>query len=98
MSDPEQPGWSFLTNHAHVLVCIADDAGMRVRDIAQRVGITERATQRIISDLVADGYVSRERRGRRNVYAVHGEQPFRHPLEQHREIGALLGLLVSDRR
>lgn len=101
MSPPEVrvPGsdspssWTFLTNHAHVLVCLARDPGIRTREIAERVGITERAAQRIVADLVHAGYVERTRVGRRNRYTIDGELPLRHPLEEHGEIGALLRVL-----
>ncbi len=86
--------WTFLTNHAHVLVCLARDPGIRTRDIAEGVGITERAAQRIVADLVRAGYIERTRVGRRNRYTVNGELPLRHPLEEHGEIGALLRVLV----
>lgn len=82
--------WTFLTNHAHVLVCIAEDDDIRGRDIAERVGITERAAQAIIADLVAEGYVERTKVGRRNRYAVNPDAPLRHPLEQDHSIGELL--------
>ena len=85
--------WTFLTNHAHVLLCIARDPGIRLRDVATEVGITERAAQRIVAELVEAGYISRTREGRRNHYEVHGDLPLRHPLEQHRGIGELLGLV-----
>lgn len=85
-----KPDWTFLTNHAHVMVCLAQDPDARGRDIAERVGITERAVQAIISDLVAGGYVSRERRGRRNHYRLNPGAPLRHPLEAEHSIGALL--------
>jgi hypothetical protein len=88
---PQHPsGWTFLTNHAHVLVCIAEDPDARGRDIAEKVGITERSAQSIIADLVADGYVSKTREGRRNRYAIHPDVPLRHPLEQDHTIGELL--------
>ena len=87
--------WTFLTNHAHVLVCIAKDPGMRGRDIAERVGITERAAQGIIADLVRAGYVTRTRVGRRNHYEINPELPLRHPLQQSHAIGELLGLLAE---
>jgi DNA-binding MarR family transcriptional regulator len=86
-------GWTFLTNHAHVLVCIHRDPTMRTRDIAASVGITERAAQSIISDLVEAGYLERRREGRRNVYEVHTTARFRHPLEAHRAVGDLLSML-----
>jgi DNA-binding MarR family transcriptional regulator len=86
--------WDFLTNHAHVLTCIADDPGIRLRDIAAAVGITERATHRILSELVEEGYVRRERQGRRNRYTVVPHRPMRHPLVRQREIGDLLEILT----
>ena len=88
--------WDFLTNHAHVLTCIADDPGIRLRDIATAVGITERAAHRILSELVEEGYVRRERQGRRNRYAVVRDLPLRHPLVQEREIGDLLEILTRS--
>jgi DNA-binding MarR family transcriptional regulator len=87
-------GWTFLTNHAHVLLCIARDPDIRVRDIAVRVGITERAAQKIVHDLADDGYVSVTRVGRRNQYRLIPGGRFRHPLESHHEVGELLGLFV----
>jgi DNA-binding IclR family transcriptional regulator len=85
--------WTFLTNHAHVLLCVAQDSGVRLRDIAQEVGITERAAQRIIAELVADGYLTRQRDGRRNTYQLYPELPLRHPLERHHQIGDLIRAL-----
>lgn len=82
--------WTFLTNHAHALVCIAADPGIRIQDIADRVGITLRAAQDIVSDLVTAGYLTRTRVGRRNRYDVHPELPLRHPLEQGHKVGELL--------
>ena len=86
-------GWTFLTNHAHVLVCIAGDPGIRLREVASEVGITERAAQRIVAELEEAGYITRSRDGRRNQYEVHAELPLRHPLDQSHEIGELLSLL-----
>lgn len=88
----ELPPWTFLTNHAHVLLCIANDPEMRVRDIADAVGITERAVLRIVAELEEAGYLERERDGRRNHYVVRTERPLRHPLERHHKVRALLGL------
>jgi DNA-binding transcriptional ArsR family regulator len=91
MTDPQRrSGWTFLTNHGHVLVCIAEEPDVRGRDIAERVGITERAAQAIIADLVEEGYVTRTREGRRNRYEVHADAPLRHPLEEDHTIGELL--------
>ena len=97
-SDPQQgrPHWDFLTNHAHVLVCVARDPGIRLRDIAADVGITERAAHRILSELVDEGYVVREREGRRNNYQVMTDLPLPHPLASEREVGDLLGVLIGS--
>jgi DNA-binding transcriptional ArsR family regulator len=94
---PQATGrWDFLTNHAHVLTCVAHDPGIRLCDIAAAVGITERAAHRILSELVEEGYVLRERRGRRNRYTVVPERPMRHPLVEEREVGELLAVLVGS--
>ena len=87
--------WTFLSNHGHVLLCIAKEPEIRLRDVALRVGITERAVQRIVADLEHGGYLSRERSGRRNRYELHDEQPLRHPIEAHRQIRALLELVME---
>ena len=85
--------WDFLTSHAHVLLVISADSGIRLRDIAAAVGITERGAHKIVSDLVEEGYVLREREGRRNRYKVKSELPLRHPLVQERAVGDLLAVL-----
>jgi hypothetical protein len=85
--------WRFLSNHAQVLLCVAADPGIRLRDIAASVGITERATHRIVDELVQDGYLSRERRGRRNHYEVQKHLPLRDPLLSERKLADLLELL-----
>lgn len=95
MADDEKRGWTFLTNHSHVLLCIAADPGARGRDIAERVGITERAAQSIVADLVEGGYLSRERIGRRNHYEVHGDRALRHPVEEASQVTALLQLVQA---
>ena len=82
-----------MTNHAHVLLCIAADPQIRLRDAAARVGVTERAAQRIVADLLAAGYLTVEKNGRRNLYEVHSDLPIRHPVEQHAEVGSLVRLL-----
>ena len=91
--EPGGPTWTFLSNHGHVLVCIATDPGVRGRDIAARVDITERAAQAIIADLVREGYVTRTRIGRRNHYEINPDRPLRHPVEQPHSIGELLQLV-----
>jgi predicted transcriptional regulator len=77
-----------------VLLAIAQDSRARLRDITVRVGITERAVRRIIDDLVDGGYVSRRREGRRNAYVIHGDMPLRHPMEQHKDVRAMLADLA----
>jgi DNA-binding MarR family transcriptional regulator len=95
-SSPTAPSWDFLTNHAHVLLCVAHDPGIRLRDIAAAVGITERAAHRILSQLVDEGYVLREREGRRNRYQVVAGLPMRHPLVAERDVGELLDVLIGS--
>ena len=94
-SQPEeaQRHWTFVTNHTQVLLCISMNPQIRLRDIAVHVGITERAAQRIVADLVAAGYVKRERLGRRNHYAIDRGREMRHPAQFGFEIGPLLDLL-----
>ncbi len=94
-TDDDKPSWTFLSNHGHVLICIADDSEIRGRDIAAKVGITERAAQSIVSDLVEAGYVSRDRVGRRNQYEIHPELPLRHPVENEHSVGELLVALAQ---
>jgi hypothetical protein len=87
--------WTFLSNYAHVLVCLGQDPSARLRDIAQQVGITERAAQRIIGQLEDAAVLKREREGRRNHYWIDLDQPLRHPLESHRTVGSLLEMFIS---
>ena len=88
-------GWSFLTNHARVLVCIAHDPGIRLRDIAATVGITERSAYGIVTELAEAGYVVKEKDGRRNRYEVQTHLPLPESLNGERTIGDILGLLVD---
>jgi predicted transcriptional regulator len=81
-----------------VLLTIAADPDIRIRDIADRVGITERAAQLIVADLVEDGYLIRNRNGRRNAYEVDGRQPFRHPAEAAHEVAELIAIFVEQGR
>lgn len=85
--------WTFVTSHGQVLLCIAQDPEVRLRDVADRVGITERAAQRIVADLIDAGYVARTRVGRRNHYTINAEAEMRHDLQRGLEIGELLELL-----
>jgi predicted ArsR family transcriptional regulator len=88
---PERDGsWTFLTNHALVLISIARDPDLRIRDIAATVGITERAAQQIVRDLEGAGYVSVTKSGRRNTYRVRSDRPLRHPLQRHYRVRDLL--------
>ncbi|MFG0252114.1 MAG: helix-turn-helix transcriptional regulator [Phycisphaerales bacterium JB038] len=89
--------WTFLTNHAHVLICLAQDPDIRLREVALKVGITERAVQKIVADLETAKVLSRERSGRRNHYEVTRQAPLRHPLESHKDVGSLLDLVLSKR-
>jgi DNA-binding MarR family transcriptional regulator len=87
--------WRFLTNHTQVLLCIARDPDIRLRDIAEQVGITERAAQRILSDLIEAGAVGRERHGRRNRYVINKKTEMRHAAQDGQQVGALLDLFAS---
>jgi DNA-binding IclR family transcriptional regulator len=91
------PTWTFLTRHAQVLLCIADDPGIRLRDIGARVGITERGAHRIVGELVDAGYISRERRGRRNHYTVSLQATLPDPVAREQNVGDLLGVLTQRR-
>ena len=94
MSSSDEPKtWRFLSNHTQVLLCIDRDPNVRTRDIAQMVGITERAAQRIVADLIESGYVESERVGRRNRYRLNLDIAMRHPAQDGHEIGELLRLL-----
>jgi len=88
-----EPRWTFLTNHAHVLVLLRAQPEQILREVARQVGITERAVQRIIQDLEAAGFIRRQKIGRQNQYEVLADQPLRHPIEAHRTIGDLLRLI-----
>lgn len=90
------PGtWTFLTNHGHVLVTVASDPDARLREIAARVGITERAAQLIVGDLETAGYLSKERVGRRNRYVLHAGGRFRHPAESDQSVDSLLAIFLG---
>jgi DNA-binding IclR family transcriptional regulator len=89
----EDSSWTFLTNHAQVLLGISQNPDVRLRDLAQHVGITERATQRIVVDLVEAGYVKRLRKGRRNHYLINPRVEMRHAAQEGHPIGQLLNLL-----
>jgi MarR family protein len=92
-SPPSRPGWTFLTNHARVLAAIAQDPGTRVRDIAARCLLTERAVQKIIADLEADGYLTHTRNGRSNHYQIPSGTVLRHPADVGPTVADLLAIL-----
>jgi DNA-binding IclR family transcriptional regulator len=98
VGDERAPSWTFLTNHAQVLVCIADDPGIRLREIGQQVGITERAAHRIVVDLTAAGYITRERNGRRNQYTINADRPVHDAIARERNVGQLLEILAAPQR
>jgi DNA-binding MarR family transcriptional regulator len=97
-SESEHRSWTFLTNHTQVLLCLTRDPDMRLRDVAESVGVTERAVQRIVAELVDAGYLERSRVGRRNHYTVNRDHAMRHVAQVGHQIGGLLDLLESDER
>ena len=88
-------GWTFFTNHTHVLICLAREPELRLRDVAERVSITERAVQRIVADLEAAQILTRTRDGRRNRYEVHADRPLRHAVEAHCKVGDILRMVEA---
>jgi DNA-binding MarR family transcriptional regulator len=96
MSRDEDKPWRFVTSHTQVLLCLASDPDVRLRDVAEQVGITERAAQRIVADLIESGYVERARVGRRNRYTINKRAEMRHEAQRGHEIGTLLDLLRLD--
>ncbi len=95
MKDPE---WTFFSNYAHVLVCLAENPGVRLRDVAERVGITERSAQRLITHLDDAGILTRVKHGRRNSYYIDTSAHLRHPIEERCTVGELLKLVLSPAR
>lgn len=93
--EPGGRGWTFLTNHARVLICVARDPNRRIRDIADEIDITERAAQLIIADLEQAGYLTRKRVGRRNSYSINPQRPFRHPAEGDHSVQELISVFVG---
>jgi len=90
---PVQHSWTYLSNHVHVLLCLHRDHTVRLRDVAQLVGITERGVTRIVSELEEEGVVTKQRQGRRNTYSIALDAKLRHPLESHLNLGQLLEVL-----
>jgi predicted transcriptional regulator len=95
MTDDSAPSWKFLTNHAQVLVSIANDPGVRLREISEQVGITERAAHRIVTELRDAGYITRDRVGRRNNYTVNSHIPVHDPIARQQPVGRLLEILTT---
>src|SRR2546423_12052237 len=95
MAENTTPGWTFLTNHAQVLVCTARDPGIGLRDVGERVGITERAAHRIVVELADAGYIARERTGRRNHYTINMHFPLPDPIAREQNVGELLAILTG---
>jgi len=91
---PDDPKWKFITSHGTVLVQVAREPQATVREIAEKAGLTERQAHRVLADLEAEGYIERERVGRRNHYSINAERPMRHPSVSDREIGRLLAALT----
>lgn len=87
-------GWTFLTNHAHALLCLAQGESLTTRELSLRIGITERSVQAVLSDLIADGYLEKSKVGRRNVYTVNPKGRLRHPLEAAHTVGDLIDALT----
>ena len=96
MSSDNGKQWRFVTNHTQVLLCISRDPDVRLRDVAEMVGITERAVQRIVVDLVEGGFLQRQRVGRRSRYVINGDIEMRHPAQAGHDIGELLSLLALE--
>src|SRR5256714_15163908 len=90
------PKWTFLTNHGQLLLCIAEEPGLTLRQIGERIGITERAAHRIVAELEASGYLSRKRNGRRNHYTIKPHLPLPDSVAREQQIGDLLGLLAKQ--
>jgi DNA-binding MarR family transcriptional regulator len=97
MAEKSVHGWTFLTNHAQVLVCIARDPAIRMREMGERVGITERAAHRIVAELAEAGYIARERHGRRNHYTINGHVPLPDRVARQQNVGELLSILSDPR-
>ncbi len=97
-STAKKTGWTFLTNHSPVIILVARQPDMVLREVASEIGITERAVQRIIADLEEDGFLIREKIGRQNHYRVVRDLPLRHPIEGHKFIGDLVDLILLRKK
>ena len=92
-----ETAWTFLTNHAHVLLCLAEKPETLLREVAATVGITERAVQKIVADLERGGVLTRERQGRRNSYEIDASMHLRHPVEAHCTLSGLIGFVLDGK-
>ena len=93
----EKKQWTFLTNHSHVLLCLVNNPSIKMKEIAKKVDITERAVQNIISDLRKEGYINRERKGRRNKYQINENMHLKHPIEEHKTLADLIKLIYDEK-
>ena len=93
----EKKQWTFLTNHSHVLLCLVNNPSIKMKEIAKKVDITERAVQNIISDLRKEGYITRERKGRRNKYQINENMHLKHPIEEHKTLADLIKLIYDEK-
>lgn len=93
-SSGSSKGWTFLTNHAHALLCLAQGESLTARELSLRIGITERSVQAVLADLIADGYLEKSKVGRRNIYTVNPQGRLRHPLEAAHTVGDLIDALT----
>lgn len=95
-ADVKPASWTFLTNHSHVLICLAMQPDMLLREVAMKVGITERAVQKIVQELEVGGVLIRKKVGRRNRYTIKEARALRHPVEGHRQVRDLLDMVRKD--
>lgn len=97
MSEGKASNWTFLTNHSHVLLCLAKDPYMRIRDLSASVGITERAVQRILAELAEGDFIDKTKDGRRNIYKLKADKALKHPVESHKQVKDLINLIYDGK-
>ena len=95
ISKEKNENWTFFTNHAHVMIVLADQPDMVLREVALKVGITERAVQKIVADLEKTGFIIKEKKGRSNYYKLILDKPLRHPIESHKTVETVIALINS---
>lgn len=96
MLDNKEANWTFLTNHSHVLLCLAKDPYMRIRDLSSAIGITERAVQRILAELDEGDFIDITKDGRRNIYKLKADKSLKHPVESHKKVQDLINLIYQE--